>query len=121
MARIKRLHSNRIRPLFFLIALVLTPSLAFGQGTSRNIPENSHPKKYGSGWECDQGYRKIDQTCEALNIPANAYPSDSSYGRRGWECERGYKRLDETCAAINLPPDAYLDVTKVIPEMQPWL
>jgi phospholipid transport system substrate-binding protein len=27
------------------------------------VPDNAHAKSYGHGWECDKGYRKVDESC----------------------------------------------------------
>ena len=43
-----------------------------------------------------------------VEVPANAYLTNSSYGR-GWACQRGYEAVAETCVVIPVPPNAYLE------------
>ena len=69
--------------LVFLAVLVVPAQLALAQGTKGTLPENATAKTYGSGWECDRGYRQSSGSCIAVTLPANAYLTDSSYGS-GW-------------------------------------
>lgn len=46
--------------------------------------------------------------CSAIKIPANAFPTNDSYGR-GWECKWGFKHIVNTCKKIVIPPNGYLD------------
>lgn len=94
--------------LILLVILTAVPVRAFAKDGTVEIPEHASAKKYGSGWECDRGYREINGACAAVKVPANAYPTNVPYGR-GWECVRGYRKVDETCAAIKVPPNAYLN------------
>ena len=72
------------------------------------IPKNAHAKSYRSGWECDQGFQEANGKCAAVQVPENAYPTDSSYGR-GWGCSRGYRRSGAACAAMLRPVNAFLN------------
>jgi hypothetical protein len=36
------------------------------------VPENAHVKGYGTGWECNLGYREVNAGCAAIMVPANA-------------------------------------------------
>ena len=63
---------------------------------------------YGTGWECDRGFRAKDSTCEPVKVPENGYFVENSAGL-GWTCERGYKKLGASCKAIDLPKNAHLD------------
>ena len=89
----------------FLTALLSFVPVLSG---SDEIPANAHAKDYGDGWECDLGYRELGDTCIVIELPANAYLTDSLY-RKGWECSRGYVRVDEACVVIDVPPNAYLN------------
>jgi len=71
------------------------------------MPENAHAKSYRSGWDCDLGFREANGVCEAVMVPANAFPSKSSYGR-GWDCSHGYLKTDEVCVAVKVPENAHL-------------
>ena len=77
---------------------------------SVKVPANGYliDSDYGRGWECDRGYRDVDEACVAVNVPENGYFVDSSYGS-AWRCERGYEAIDEACFAVKLPENAHLD------------
>ena len=74
-------HSHRV--LTLLLAFALWPAIGTAQGGATGAPSNSHMKRYGGGWECDRGYRQINEACAAVEVPPNAYLVDSAYGR-GW-------------------------------------
>ncbi|NKB60262.1 MAG: hypothetical protein GKS00_28480 [Alphaproteobacteria bacterium] len=94
--------------LLLLLFLLGIPNVAYAQASSVRVPENAHAKGYGSGWECDRGYRESAGTCLAIKIPENAFSTNSSYGT-GWECSWGYRQADDRCAAIMIPKNAYLN------------
>jgi hypothetical protein len=71
------------------------------------IPENAKAKVYGSGWECDRGYRVDKGRCTPIRVPVNAYSTKSSFGPI-WKCKRGYVRQRDTCVAIEVPAHGYL-------------
>ena len=108
MRRAQPPRASSIRWLIFLALLAAAPGAVFAQGGSLEVPENASAKTYGSGWECDPGYREIDEACAAVKVPANAYPTNKPYGR-GWVCGRGFREVGETCAAIEVPANAYLN------------
>jgi len=54
-----------------------------------------------------QGYREVDGSCVAIQIPANGYSVDSSPGS-GWECDRGFRAVKEVCLAVVVPENAHL-------------
>jgi hypothetical protein len=94
-------------PLILMLAFALWPGIAAAQGDAAAAPLNAHMKRYGSGWECDRGYREVNAACAAVEVPPNAYLADSSYGR-GWECDRGYRQVNEGCTLVEVPPNAHL-------------
>ena len=49
----------------------------------------------GSVWYCNDGYRKVGDKCEKLNVPANAWVSGSV-----WYCNDGYRKAGDTCISI---------------------
>lgn len=59
-------------------------SSAFGQ-TARPVPENAQASRYGSGWTCNGGFRRQDDTCFEVQLPDNAFLTNSSFGN-GWDC-----------------------------------
>ncbi|WP_119165570.1 hypothetical protein [Algihabitans albus] len=49
-----------------LLAMVLSsaPPVLAQDGTGTGLaPENSHERKYSSGWDCDRGFRVTDGQC----------------------------------------------------------
>lgn len=65
-----------------LVALVTASSSpVFAQVRAGDMPENASPNRYGGGWTCDRDYREADGICDAVKVPANAYPTDTSYAR----------------------------------------
>ncbi|MEJ2336304.1 MAG: hypothetical protein P8Y26_11840 [Gemmatimonadales bacterium] len=75
-------------PLALLLGIA--PTLVAAQADATEAPPNSHAKSYGDGWECDRGFRRVNQSCVAVEVPPNAY-LDPSGGR--WECSRGYRKV----------------------------
>ena len=98
--------------LFWLwILLIFTSSVAdtvFAEVNKEVMPKNAHSKSYGSGWECNSGYKKYGKICDAIKVPENAYLTNSSYGN-GWKCNWGFDKSDDSCVAIVVPDNAYLD------------
>lgn len=92
----------------FVALLAAAPVLLFAQDGSVGVLENPRAKRYGSGWECIPGYRKVNDACAAVKVPANGYLSDSSPAA-GWGCERGYRSLNDACVAVTMPETAHLD------------
>src|SRR6185295_15699765 len=84
----------------FSTLLAASPLTAFAQPTSSAVPQNSHLKSFGSGWECDYGYRESAGAgaCTSIKVPANGHLTDYSTGQ-GWECDRGYRGAN--CTAIS--------------------
>jgi hypothetical protein len=41
----------------------LFPTSAFSADKGADVSVNAHPNSYGSGWECDQAFRKLRNTC----------------------------------------------------------
>jgi hypothetical protein len=93
--------------LVALAATVGTAEFVFAQGVEATLPANASAKNYGSGWDCDKGYRKNAGTCSAVSLPANGYLTESATGS-GWTCARGYRAVADACAAIVVPENAYL-------------
>ena len=99
--------------VFVLCALAFltvqtVPGVVAAESVSAAIPDNARAKNYGSGWECNEGYREKDGLCAVIEVPANAYPTKSSNGK-GWKCSWGHREEDNACIAIEVPANAYLD------------
>ena len=69
--------------LMLLVLLTAVPGRVFAKGGTVEMPENASAKKYGSGWECDRGYRASKETCLALKVPKNAH---LDYSGNEWKC-----------------------------------
>ena len=97
-------HGLRLRP-----RLAVQPRLSqCRQGCAKiAVPAHAYAvdSSYGSGWECERGYRQLHGACAQIQVPANAY-----LARAGdeWRCERGFRRVDAACAPIEVPANAYL-------------
>jgi len=63
MFRMRRTRVISIRCGILLWLLGAVPSLVFARSGSVEVPENAHTKSDGNGWECDKGYREVDETC----------------------------------------------------------
>ena len=106
MSRARQDSADSIRLLVLLILLTPAHGIVFALDDSSRLPEHARAKSYGSGWECERGYRKDNMACAAIEVPANAYLSNTLYGS-GWECGRGFREVNRACAAIVVPANAY--------------
>jgi len=106
MSKLLQAPAISIHSLILLTLLAAVHGLVFAQGDSVELPENAHAKGYGSGWECEQGYREDNGACTAVRVPANAYLTNTSYGS-GWECNRGFRKENGICAAVKVPVNGY--------------
>jgi hypothetical protein len=70
-----------IHALVFLAVLVSVPGVLIAKSRTVEIPENARAKNYGSGWECNRGYRAAGKRCVAVKTPANSFPTVSRYGQ----------------------------------------
>jgi hypothetical protein len=107
MRNLNRRASNPFTWLLFIGLVAALPGIAAAQTASIDIPENARNKSFGSGWECERGFREADGACRAVEIPANAFATNTTYGR-GWECGRGYNDVRGTCEAMAVPAQGYL-------------
>jgi hypothetical protein len=100
---------HRIRShLFSLVLLALASCLgaaATHADEAGGGPQNSHATRYGSGWECNRGYKASAQSCVAIEVPANAYLDSNG---REWRCDRGYEKASGRCTRIEVPPNGFL-------------
>ena len=93
------------------LLLASVPSgAAFSQIATGAPPQNAHAKPYGTGWQCDFGYREMNRGCTAIEVPANAHLVDVTFGR-GWGCDRGYRAAGDACTKVEVPANAYLTDT----------
>lgn len=75
-----------------------------------DIPENASLDYWGTGWDCNRGYKEnyTKGTCEKVVVPQNA---SLDYFGSGWDCNRGYKEnyTKGTCEKVEIPANASLD------------
>ncbi len=57
----------------------------------------------GSNWYCNDGYKKVGNSCEKLNVPSNAWVSGSN-----WYCNDGFKKVGDQCEALRVPVNAWV-------------
>ena len=62
----------------------------------------------GSNWECSRGFEKANDGCSAIEVPLNGYLNGSRYGQP-WSCERGFFERNDLCEAVVIPEFAYFD------------
>jgi hypothetical protein len=63
------------------------------------VPANGYlaDAGYGPGWQCERGYRAVDETCVAVKVPENAHID--LFGS-GWACNRPYRKQQDGCAPL---------------------
>jgi hypothetical protein len=56
-----RLHVSTVTLLIASAALYMSavPIAGHTQSTNPSVPDNARPRSYGSGWECERGFREI--------------------------------------------------------------
>ena len=74
---------------------------------SSGMPANAHVDVYGTGWDCNRGFRKSGNECVEVKIPLNA--NIDVYGS-GWDCDRGYRKVGNECVPVKVPENAHIDV-----------
>jgi hypothetical protein len=111
VVRMRRHRTLLIYPLLLVASLATAPGVALAQvgGGSAEMPQNAHANSFGSGWQCDYGYRAVDDACVAVKVPEHGYLARTAYGS-GWQCDRGYRAVDEACVAVQVPENAHLDL-----------
>jgi hypothetical protein len=57
----------------------------------------------GSSWYCNDGYKKVGNSCEKLIVPRNAWVSGSN-----WYCNDGFRKVGDECVALNVPDNAWV-------------
>ena len=88
---------------FFIISFLLFPNIVL----AADLPNNSHPNIYGTGWTCDRGFYKSGDKCVKVIVPENA--SLDMYGS-DWVCNRGYYKSGNKCVKVIVPENASIDM-----------
>jgi hypothetical protein len=92
-----------LAPLLLGLSLCVALPVAAGPG---ELPDHARASRYGSGWDCMSGFRRVADTCVHITVPANAYLDATG---NSWRCKRGYLNANDRCVAIQVPQNAYLD------------
>lgn len=92
-----------MRLSLFKVLLVIT-SLLGANATLANdtLPDNAWGT--ASKWYCNDGYKKVSNTCVALEMPANAW----AYGDN-WYCKTGYVISGQQCVRPEHLPTVSVD------------
>ena len=88
-----------LKKIIVISALFLAVSTpAFAQQIS--IPANGKINVYGTGWDCQRGFKKTGDSCTKVVVPANG--KINVYGT-GWDCQRGFKKSGDRCTKVDVP------------------
>ncbi len=79
------------------------------------VPDGGYLAPSGRRWNCLRGYRKIDDICQKIILPPDAFLTDRSNGP-GWMCRRGFQAKGDTCVVIEVPENAYLKASAFGPQ-----
>ena len=101
--RYRRLVQNASRTAILLLGIAAPTAAAASEPEGDTGPFFSHALRYGDGWECQRGYRRIERECIAVSLPPNAFLSAAG---EGWTCNRGFAKAEGACAAIDVPANA---------------
>ena len=96
MSGIRPIRAIAVHAVVLLVSLAAATGVAFAQAGSGVMPMHASAR----------GYRTSHQTCKSVNVPANGYLVDITFGR-GWNCERGYRAIDEACVVVQVPKHGY--------------
>ena len=60
-----------------------------------------HSINLGNTWMCQNGYKKVGEACQKINVPDNAVAVDDK-----WMCKNGYKKIENSCKKMFVPENA---------------
>jgi hypothetical protein len=92
-----------LAPLLLGLSVCASLPVAAAPG---ELPDHARASRYGNGWECVSGFRRVGDTCAPIAVPAHAYLDASG---SNWRCDRGYLNVNDRCIVIQVPRNAYLD------------
>jgi len=81
MNRLRRPCGAPRRSQMGLALLSTICSIAFAQAAPGEAPDNATATRYGSGWQCNRGFREVSGACIAVKVSDNGYATKSPYGR----------------------------------------
>lgn len=94
MARMRTPRAVSIHCLILISLLAAAPSVVLAQSTPVALPANAKAVAYGDGWECERGYRAVDDACVAVTLPDNAHLTNIG---DNWVCNRPYEKDEGRC------------------------
>ncbi|MGR3734631.1 hypothetical protein [Pseudophaeobacter sp.] len=74
------------------------------------VPDGGFLDPSGKRWGCLRGFRKIDDSCQKIVLPDNAYLTENVHGAV-WQCVRGYQTNGTSCVEIAVPKNAFLNTS----------
>jgi len=82
-----------------MMRLIFLPLLLFSSCAlyASDMPPDSHPNIFGTGWTCNRGYYKSGQRCEKVIVPENAHVDLHGNGST---CNDGFKKASSACVAM---------------------
>lgn len=90
-------------------AFIFMPSTAVAASTAvpsdTKLPPHAVSRPWGSGWECQRGYRRAGERCVEVDVPSHAF---LDYFGHAWQCDRGYQQEGERCVPVQVPEHAHL-------------
>ena len=109
---VTRITLVKLRNSIFAIGSVFASLLVSGsvlaQAESSIVPGNAMADRFGSGWRCDSGFRKLDDQCIRIEVPNNAYLTGFGSSNE-WECSYGFVQTNGRCEPLVVPLNAYID------------
>ena len=58
-----------------------------------------HSINLGDTWMCQNGYKKVGEACQKINVPDNAIAVGDT-----WMCRYGFKKIGNGCAKSSVLP-----------------
>ncbi len=91
--------------LLFGVSLLAVSASVSSRADEPMSPRNAHASRYG-GWECQRGFRQVEEACVPVSVPVNAY---LDFFGNDWDCNRGYVKDDQDleCNPVRVPANAH--------------
>lgn len=74
------------------------------------VPEGGYLDPSGRRWNCLRGFRKVDDSCQKIELPDHSYLTENTHGP-AWVCTRGFEAKGDACVAIIVPEHAFLNTS----------
>lgn len=102
----KGLAATGVADQELLLQLQRAPAFSIGGwGANEPVVQDAPPNSWvsGSAWYCNDGYKKVGNSCEKMVVPGNAWVSGSN-----WYCKDGFRKFGDQCVALNVPKNAWV-------------